>query len=191
MFVELTSFIEKEVISEKLLFKLSQLHSLYKNCLEDLGHKKTVNKTRLKERLLKHFQEAQEQSDGKNTILVFKEGMRSMLKEALKKRDFLEDVNILARAASMVRKDIFGQEGCKFDGSFPEKCQETSLLSSLKTLISLIFNGPNLKTQEGTSPKHASLLARPLFTTLRNDRHSLVCQDTPWSVSHLSLSTMA
>jgi len=64
VFVELTSFIEKEVISEKLLFKLSELHSLCKNCLEDLGHNKTVNKTRLKERLLKHFQEAQEQSDG-------------------------------------------------------------------------------------------------------------------------------
>ena len=55
VFVELTSFIEKEVILEKLLFKLSELHSLYKNFLEDLGHKKTVNKTRLKERLLKHF----------------------------------------------------------------------------------------------------------------------------------------
>ena len=39
-----------------------------------------------------------------------------MLKEALKKRDFLEDVNILARAGSIVRKDIFGHEGCKFPG---------------------------------------------------------------------------
>ena len=71
-----------------------------------------------------------------------------MLKEALKKRDVLEDVNILVRAASIVRKDIFGHEGCKFDGSFPEKCQETSLLSSLKTLISLIFNGPHLKNRD-------------------------------------------
>ena len=37
----------------------------------------------------------------KKTILVFKEGMRNMLKEALKKRDFSEDVDILARAASI------------------------------------------------------------------------------------------
>jgi len=101
-----------------------------------------VNQTRLKERFLKHFQEAQEQSDGnKNTILIFKEGMRNMLKEALKKRHFSEDVDILARAASIDRKDIFGQ-GFKFDGSFPQKCQETPLPSSLKTPISLIFNDP-------------------------------------------------
>ena len=43
VFVELTSFIEKEVISGKLLFELSGLHSLYENRLEDLGHKKSVN----------------------------------------------------------------------------------------------------------------------------------------------------
>ena len=157
VFVELTSFIEKEVISGKLLFKLLELHSLYENRLEDLGHKKSENKTRPKERLLKHFQEAQEQSDGKNTILVFKEGMRNMLKEALKKRVFSEDVDLLARAASIVRKDILGHKGFKFDGSFPEKCQETSLPSSLKTLISLIFNGPNLKKNQDRHESQACL----------------------------------
>ena len=111
-----------------------------------------MNKTRLKKQLLEHFKEAQEQSDGKNTILVFKEGMRNMLKEALKKRDFTEDAQILAKAASIIRKDIFNHDAFKFEGSFPENCQETSLPSSLKTLISLIFNGVSLKKQD----KHES-----------------------------------
>ena len=124
VFVEFTSFIKKEVISGKLLFKLLELHSLYENRLESLGHRKSVNQTRMRERFLKHFQEAQEQSDGnKNTILVFKEGMRNMLKEALKKRHFSEDVDILARAASIVRKDIFGY-GLKFDESFPQSVKK-------------------------------------------------------------------
>ena len=75
-----------------------------------------------------------------------------MLKEALKKRDFTEDVQILAKAASIIRKDIFNHDAFKFEGSFPENCQETSLPSSLKTLISLIFNGVSLKKQD----KHES-----------------------------------
>ena len=152
VFVELSSYIEREVNSGNKVFKLAELHSLYENRLEDLGNNKSVNKTRLKKQLLEHFKEAQEQSDGKNTILVFKEGMRNMLKEALKKRDFTEDAQILAKAASIIRKDIFNHDAFKFEGSFPENCQETSLPSSLKTLISLIFNGVSLKKQD----KHES-----------------------------------
>jgi len=64
-FVELTNYIEKAVDSGTLLFKLSELHSLYVNRLEDLGVNKLVNKTRLKVTLLQHFPEAQEQNDGK------------------------------------------------------------------------------------------------------------------------------
>ena len=60
-----------------------------------------------------------------------------MLKEALKKRDFNEDAWILAKAAVIVRKDIFNHEGFKFTGSFQQNCQERSVPSSLKSLISL------------------------------------------------------
>ena len=103
--VKLTSYIEREVNSGNKVSKLAELHSLYENRLEDLGNNKSVNKTRLKKQLLEHFKEAQEQSEGKNTILVFKEGKRNMLKEALKKQDFTEDAQILAQAASIIRKD--------------------------------------------------------------------------------------
>ena len=85
-FVALTSYIEKTVDSQTLLSKLSDMHSLYVNRLEDLGTKKLVNKTRLKEQLLERFPEAQEQYDGRNTVIIFKEGMINMLKEALKNK---------------------------------------------------------------------------------------------------------
>ena len=104
-----------------------------------------------------------------------------MLKEALQKRDFAEDAQILAKAASIIRKDIFNPDAIKFEGSFPENCQETSLPSSLKTLISLIFNVVSLKSKISTSPKHALPLVRLLSTTLKKKskesntqtRHSL------------------
>ena len=86
MFVKLASYVKKEVNSGKPLIKLTELHSLYESRLEDLGNAKSVNKTRLKERLLEYFKEAQEQFDGRNTFLVFKEGMRNMIQDALKKR---------------------------------------------------------------------------------------------------------
>ena len=148
VFVALASYVKKEVNSGKLLFKLSELYSLYESRLEDLGNAKSVNKTRLKEGLLEYFKEAQEQFEGRNTFLVFKEGMRNIIQDALKKRDFSEDALILARAASIIRKDIFNHEGILFNRYFPEKRQDTSLPSSLKTLISLILNGSNLKNQE-------------------------------------------
>ena len=51
-FVELVEYIEGCVESGTLLFKLSELSSLYIQKLEDLGIQKTINKTRLKIALL-------------------------------------------------------------------------------------------------------------------------------------------
>ena len=59
----------------------------------------------------------------------------------------------LAKAAMMVRKDIFSYDGFEFTGTFPPRCQEISLSSSLKSLISLIINGPNLKNQDRHEPQ--------------------------------------
>ena len=71
-FVELSSFIEKAVNSGNVLFKLSDIHSMYVNRLEDFGINKQINKTRLNDKVLEKFPEAQEQHDGKNIIIVLK-----------------------------------------------------------------------------------------------------------------------
>ncbi|KAG5875929.1 hypothetical protein JTB14_017497 [Gonioctena quinquepunctata] len=80
-FVELTSYISTSVKSGILLFKISEIHSMYINRLEELGNNKQINKTRLKNQLLEHFPEAQEQFDGRRTVIIFNEGMRNMLRE--------------------------------------------------------------------------------------------------------------
>ena len=71
-----------------------------------------------------------------------------MLKDALKTRDFSEDALILAKAATLVRKDILSHQGFKFTGCFPAQCQEDSISSSLKSLVSMILNVSNLKDQD-------------------------------------------
>lgn len=89
--LELISYINTAVDDGTLIFTLSEIHSLYENRLRDLGIEKKVNKTRLKVSLLEKL-DAQEQYDGKNVVFVFKEGMRNMLKDALVKRDFMDEI---------------------------------------------------------------------------------------------------
>lgn len=174
-FVELVSYIEKAVYSGTLLFKLSEIHTLYVNRLEDLGITKAINRTRLKAQLLEHFSEAQEQFDGKNVVIVFQKGMESMLREALKKHNFSEDATILAKAATIVRNDIFNHQFLQFSGSFPPRCQEDSLPSSLKLLVSLIFNGTSLKDQDRHEPQACLTVGQLIiFSTKKRSSDSAV-----------------
>ena len=99
--VELTSYTEMSVNARTLFFKLSELHSLYINHVEDLN---INNKTRLKEQVLENISDAQVQHDGHSIILMFKEWMKDMIQDTLKKHKFSKDALILAHAANIVRK---------------------------------------------------------------------------------------
>ncbi len=52
-----------------------------------------------------YFPQAQEQSDGKNIVLIFPEGMQQMLKEAMN-CGHEGDAAILAKAAKIIRNKI-------------------------------------------------------------------------------------
>ena len=102
--------------------------------------------------MLKHFLHAQEQSDGKNSVLVFEQGMQHMLKQATK-NDYEEDALILAKVARIVREDIFSSNGFNFDASFPPDCQQKFVPTSLKSLVTMLMRGADLKDQESTDSK--------------------------------------
>jgi hypothetical protein len=147
-FVELIEYIEGCSESGSHMFKLADLSSLYVQRLETLGIKKTINKTRLKNALLEHFKGSlQEQTDGRNTVLVFQEGISCLLKDALKQRDFSADAEILAKAARIVRKDMFLHKGFNFSGCFPME-RQLHLPSSLRSLVSMILNGLDIKDHD-------------------------------------------
>lgn len=147
-FIELIDFIEMSVENGTNFFVVAELHAMYELRLKSLGLEKTVNRFRLKNELLNHFSEAQEESDGRRSVLVFKEGLKQFLCEAFKERDYSEDTNILAKAAKILRKDIFSHTPFKFEGSFPTGCQASSLPETLKSFISMVLNGLDLNVQE-------------------------------------------
>lgn len=148
-FTELISYMASSSEIGVHIFKLSELHKLYVQRLCDLGFDKTVNKTRLKNKIVSHFAEnIQEQADGRNTLLVFKDGMKSILKDALASRDIESEFLDYAKVAKNIRSEVFGSEMFKFSGSFPFNCQYESVPPSLMCLISMLLNGSNINEQE-------------------------------------------
>ncbi|XP_014665401.1 PREDICTED: adenylate cyclase type 2-like [Priapulus caudatus] len=132
---ELITYVENAVDDGTFYFKFLMLRHLYKSRLHDLG----ISKVRFKEQVLKYFPNAPEQSGGKNRILVFEQGMQQMLKEALKS-DYEDEAMILAKAAKIVRNDIFHSNGFKFNASFTSDCQQNSVPINLKTLEQLLLS---------------------------------------------------
>ena len=77
------------------MFKLSEIHALFVNRLEDLGIKKLINKTRLKQHLLQHFSEAQEQYDGKKHCYHFLKRNGKCVKGSSKRAGFYRNMLLL------------------------------------------------------------------------------------------------
>ena len=157
-----------------------------------------------------HFQEAHEQDDGKQTVLIFRNGLQNIVKEALQERDFSDDTAVSAKAAKIVRRDMFSHKGLSFSGTFPLGCQEISLPASLKSLI-MIMNGLNVKDQENkeshacltvcqtvlfnakrrscSSLRHSALREPPLPIYISLDVHSLTrCKKLITELYQLGLS---
>lgn len=146
-------------------FKLYELRHLYENRSKPFGIDKEVNKVKFKEQLVSHFPEAQVQSDGKNIILVFEKGMQQLLKQAYScSYDHEDDALILAKAAKIIRRDILNYpDSFQFTGSFPQKCQEKSVPTNLKYLVSMILNGCNIKDQETTDSQNSLTISQAIL----------------------------
>ncbi len=76
----------------------------------------------------------------------------------------LTTMDILAKAATIVRRDIFSKEKSVFTGSFDNSCQQKSVPQSLTTLVDMILAGPNINTKSGNvSEAQASLTIAQLL----------------------------
>ena len=117
-FTELVAFIESSLEDESYLFKLSELHQLYQQCLNEIGEDITSNKTRLNDMLLQHFSEmgVQEQSHGKKTVLVFPEGMQYKLQDVLDLNNHNSKNLLFTKVAKMCREEMLSVN-CQFSVS--------------------------------------------------------------------------
>uniref|UniRef100_A0A1X7TUM9 Uncharacterized protein n=1 Tax=Amphimedon queenslandica TaxID=400682 RepID=A0A1X7TUM9_AMPQE len=167
--VELITFIENIMENGMLVFKFSDLRHMYEDRLRDLGICKEMNKTHFK-KVLSHFVNAQEQSDGKNSLFVFDSAIQELL---LKSQDctFQEDTLILQKAANMIRKEIFPQstKWFPFNYSFHDDCQSECVPHSLKLLTNMIITGGDIQDQN----KGYSQFGTPLSLYLGLSVHTL------------------
>ena len=85
---------------------------------------------------MEHFSlECQEQSDGKNCLLVFNEGLQKMLQDSVNSCDFDSKANLMAKVVKIIRRDISERElfnfsyaivknGTNVQGQGPTESQE-------------------------------------------------------------------
>ena len=104
---ELVDYIRSSAENDKLMFLLSELHTMYVKRLATLGVHKTLNKTRPKNSLLEHLPGPKEQFSGKQIVIIFKKAIEGLLKDAVQQKDYSEDALILANASAIVRREIF------------------------------------------------------------------------------------
>ena len=152
--IELTYYIKTSVDDGTFCFKFSELHHMDEAHLIALGIQKEVNKVPLQEQILHFFPKSQEQNDGINVVPIFIQGMRQLLKQSF--TDYEGNAFILAKAAKIIREDIFKFEGFHFDETFPRNCQGDSIPTTLKMLVSMMLKGFTLKNQE-TQESQATL----------------------------------
>ena len=82
------------------------------------------------------------------------------------------DALILSKAAKIIREDIFNFGGFQFNGSFPSDCQQNSIPTNLKYLVSMLLNGPDINDQESVESQYSLIIAQTIFLTA-NERHRL------------------
>lgn len=105
---------------------------MYCNIIEDLGGDQTdrLHTTRLKEKLKAEIPDLVPYKQGRDIVLAFDQHMGDVIKKGCERDDDLEALQ-LARAAGIIRRDIFNHKNKLFDGTFPSNCQTRSVPASL------------------------------------------------------------
>ena len=110
---ELLSFIDETRMDEEHapVFKLADLVKLYSNRLDQLGVEQHVrpHSTELKNRILAQFPDLTAHKEGRDILLAFDKDVGPALRKVCKE-DYDDEAICLARAAKIVRRDMFQTE---------------------------------------------------------------------------------
>ena len=159
-FLELVDSIKTDAANGIQLFPMAELTKLLNDRKKQFNLSSLTNVTRLKEKIITIFKgdlKEQGKEMGPKT-LVFSDGLNTLVKDALKVREYDKDMQTIAQTAKIIREDMFKHEGYQFDGHFDDTCQLNAIPSTLKTLISMILYGTSLKDQD-TKESQATLTA--------------------------------
>ena len=86
-----------------------------------------------------------------------------MLKQVMMEFNYDNATLILAKAVKIVRIKIIGYKSSTFDGNFLIGCHQASVPSSLKTFVSLLLNGTDLKDQDTTDSQASFTISQMIL----------------------------
>ena len=164
-FARLVSHIEERIVNGIFVFKLSELHKVYTDLLLEFGINMDVHKTRLKLKILNHFiGNCQEQlCDGKSITLVFNQGLKDMLKEAVDFRDFEAEALTMIKLVKVLRKEMMEYKSFEFTGSFSHDCQTSAVPNTLKIFFSLLLNGSSTRSKHSHDTQASLTIAQLVY----------------------------
>lgn len=140
-FAELVEFVEEHrLASDQSPLRLADLTSLYATRLKQHGIEQRPHSTRLKNRLLGAIPDLQAHVSGKDVLLAFSHQVGKALESSY--RDSSDDEALcLAKAARLIRRDIFNHKSQSFNGSMN---QRESIPESLLALVTMVLTGPSI-----------------------------------------------
>lgn len=98
----------------------------------------------------------QAHKQGRDVLLVFKEDVGEVLKQATS-CNYDDEGIILAKAAKIVRRDMLNTK-YRFTGTFNERCQQESVAQTLLSLVRMILGGPSIETHSSNVVESQSIL---------------------------------
>ena len=125
----------------------------------------------------------QAQSKGHDIPLVFDEDIRAALAKVCQLDQDSDGIH-LAKAAQIIRQQLFDKWEA-FDGVFHEVCQENSVPSTLRALVSMILSGAEIEDQTSGTVTPAALAIAQLLR-INSVKHSRKETDHAASVRHSS-----
>ena len=119
--------------------------------LEQHGIQKTVNRTRLKKTVLKHFPNLTEEKGTHDRVFIFcSKTARKIISVASQTPE--EETHTLLMAASILRKAVLNHDTpFRFDGSFPKDCEESSVPQRMKYFFRHLLSGPKSSPEQENS----------------------------------------
>ena len=135
----------------------------------------SVHTTSVKQQILEHFPSLVETKDGNSILLTLDREMGRALIEACKST-CLDDGIILAKAANIIRRELFLRDEL-FDGDISRTKQTDSVPLTLINLISLILEGGIPEIQSKNSMKIATNFSQLIrFISVKSKRKETVTQ---------------
>ena len=154
--ISIVQSIKTDAANGVALFPMSDLTKMFDDQKKQLKIQRSTHATRLKERILKAFKGNLRESgaDTGPKTLIFRDGLYTLVREALLTRNYNKDMQMIVDTAKMVREDIFSHNIPRLDGKFEARCQHDAIPSSLMSLVSMIVHGTSLKIRKEGSLKY-------------------------------------